>query len=562
MLATALTLAVAPPAFSKAPSAAEPMPHLRSTDGVSQLVVDGSPFMILGGELANSSASDLGYMAPVWERTKALGVNTLLVPISWEQLEPQPGRFDFSHLDGLVHAAREHHLKLVLLWFGSWKNSMSSYVPAWVKRDQAQFPRARVQDGQAQEILTPYAPANAEADARAFSALMRRLAQTDDADHTVLMVQVENEMGMIPVARDHSPQAEAAFHAAVPAELLAYMQAHRAELAPELRRAWEMNGEKTQGDWTEVFGPGVQTDEFFAAWGFATYAQKVAQAGKAAYPLPLYLNAALIRPGKQPGQYPSGGPLPHLLDIWKAATPSIDFIAPDIYFSNFDDWASRYARPGNVMFIPEAGRAGWAQMPVNALVSFGSLHAIGFSPFSIDNVAPEKDGGIRETYAILKALAVPLTQHPADVVSVSTPVSYDGVVNAASQTIRLGRYQLEIGFAGGPAANHLTAAPGAPDGLSSTSTSIEARRSFGALIIPMETNRFLIVGVGCEIRFGDPRGDASHQVGIESIIEKKIIDGKLMDVRRLNGDESNQGRSIRFDPDHITIQEATLYDYM
>ncbi len=555
-------------AAGAAPTASvEAMPHLRQVGDGAQLIVDGKPFLMLGGELANSSASSLEHMAPIWGRMRDLGANTLVLPVSWEQIEPQPGKFDFSVTDGLLRGAREHNLKLVLLWFGSWKNSMSSYAPAWVKRDVAQFPRARTQDGEAQEILTPYAEANVAADARAFSALMRHLAEVDGAKHTVLMVQVENEMGMIPVVRDYGPQADAAFHAEVPAELIAYMTAHREDLEPGLRQAWEAHGAKTHGDWVELFGDGTQTEEYFQAWGFATYTQKVAQAGKAAYPLPFYVNAALIRPGKRPGQYPSGGPLPHLYDIWKAAMPSVDFLSPDIYFSNFEEWAARYVRPGNPLFIPEAGRAEWAQTPVNALVSVGKLHTMGFNPFSIDTMAPEKAAGLRETYADLNVLAPYVLADPTKVTAVAAPVSYDGVLNPAPQALRIGRYQLEVSFPGGPTATTLVAAPGAPgalgapDGQSGRPPPMEARRSYGAMIIQLAENHFLIIGTGCEIRFANPPGPGLHRVGIDTIIEKKVVDGALIDGRRLNGDESNQGRIVRFDPDHLSIQDVSLYEY-
>jgi len=57
------------------------------------------------------------------------------------------------------------------------------------------------------------------------------------------------------------------------------------------------------------------------AWHYARYADALAVAGKAAYSPPMYVNAALNRMGKAPGEYPSGGPLPHLLDVWKAGAP-------------------------------------------------------------------------------------------------------------------------------------------------------------------------------------------------------------------------------------------------
>ncbi len=275
-------------------------------------------------------------------------------------------------------------MRLVLLWFGSWKNSMSCYAPAWVKRDTRRFPRASDLDGTPQEILSPFSAANRDTDARAFAAVLRHLREADGTAHTVLMVQVENEIGMIPTARDHSAEADRAFAAPVPAELTKHLAAKRDELAPELRAAWLGAGGRTSGTWSDVFGPGPAGEEIFMAWHFARYAEAVAAAGKREHALPMFVNAALIRPGHQPGQYPSGGPLPHLVDVWRAAAPSIDFLAPDVYFQNFVEWARRYTRSGNPLFVPEAMRS--PEASVNALYAIGEHDAIGFSPFGIESI--------------------------------------------------------------------------------------------------------------------------------------------------------------------------------
>src|SRR4051812_9284289 len=145
-----------------------------------------------------------------------MGLNSVLAPVSWELIEPAEGRMDFSSVDALIEDARANNMHLVLLWFGTWKNSMSSYAPAWVKRDIARFPRVHGPDGAAMEMLSAFDPHVLAADARAFAALMARLRETDGARHTVLMVQVENEMGMIPSAREHGAAADTAFAGPVP----------------------------------------------------------------------------------------------------------------------------------------------------------------------------------------------------------------------------------------------------------------------------------------------------------------------------------------------------------
>jgi len=320
------------------------IPHLEQRGNTTQLIVDGKPFLILGGELYNNSATSLDYMQPIWPRLTAMHLNTVLAAVSWAMLERSEGQFDYTLLDGLIRDARAHHLRLVLLWFGSWKNSWSSYIPDWVKRDFARFPRAQLGNGSGTERLTAFSEANRDADARAFAAFMRRIREVDGDAHTVIMVQVENEVGMIPDARDHSPAANAAYGQPVPGELMDYLREHKDALVPELRAKWQAAGFGTSGNWEAVFGPGLETEDLFMAWHYARYIGKVTEAGKAQYNLPMFANAALIRPSYAPGQYNSGGPLAHSMDIWKAAAPQLDFLAPDIYFE-FKKWCGEYDRP-------------------------------------------------------------------------------------------------------------------------------------------------------------------------------------------------------------------------
>ncbi len=124
------------------------------------------------------------------------------------------------------------------------------------------------------------------------------------------------------------------FHQPVPAALTAYLTQHRATLVPGLKQLWEEHGAKTSGSWTDLFGEGDAGEEVFTAWYYARFADQLAAAGKGAYAMPMYVNVALNRPGRLPGEYPSGGPLPHLIDVWKAGAPTLDFLAPDIYFAN------------------------------------------------------------------------------------------------------------------------------------------------------------------------------------------------------------------------------------
>jgi len=427
----------------------------------------------------------------------------------------------------------------VFLWFGSWKNTYSSYVPAWVKSNTQRFPRVQTGDGRDTERLSPFSLANRDADARAFAALMRHVKETDGDARTVIMVQVENEVGAIPDSRDRSAAAEAAFAAAVPAELTSYMQQHRAALVPEFRAIWEANGGKTSGSWDEIFGKSALTDDLFMSWNYATYINDVAAAGKAEYPLPMYLNAALIRPNYQPGQYNSGGPLPHSMDIWRAGAPSIDFLSPDIYLDDFADWCQKYIRPGNPLFIPEA--RGGAEGAANAFYALGQVSAIGFSPFAIDS---EDAAPIGDAYATLSRLTpVILEKQATDEIA---SVVLEGEAQREAR-VTLGDYTMTV-----------TRSANATGDASASA----ARAS--ALFLQTGPNEYIVAGSGNALVTFSASTPGLPIVGIESIDEEFFDGGQWVLGRRLNGDENSQGQVLKLNSDDSAqgrIYRVRLYRY-
>ena len=331
------------------------IPHLQKKGSATQLIVDGKPFLALAGELSNNSATSVEYMTPIWSKLVDSKLNTVLAGVAWNQIEREEGRFDFSVLDGVIRDARSHNLHLVLLWFASWKNGLSSYPPNWLKKDFERFPRAQLIGGETPwpvltisntvprakivgslslELLSTLSDANRDADARAFAALMRHVKEVDGSEHTVIMIQVENEVGMQGDSRDRSPAANQAFAGPVPKELMDYLQQHKDSLIPEFRQVWEAAGFKTSGTWEEVFGRNTATDEIFMAWNYARYIGRVVEAGKAEYPIPMFVNAALPRSssiadaigkghesGRTGGLFAIGGPMDDLLDVWRAGAP-------------------------------------------------------------------------------------------------------------------------------------------------------------------------------------------------------------------------------------------------
>jgi beta-galactosidase GanA len=521
-----------------------PLPVLRRTTAPApELVVDGRPFLILGGELSNSAASNPESLEGVWKKLAQLHLNTLLAPVSWELIEPAQGRFDFSTVDALLQQARAHEMRLVLLWFGSWKNSMSSYVPGWIKRDQLRFPRAQLANGAGLEILSAFSESNLNADAEAFGALLRHLRASDGA-RTVLMMQVENEVGMLPIARDQSREATARFEAPVPPALVEYLAANRAGLVPQLRASWDANGAKTSGNWAALFGTGPAAEEVFTAWFYARYVEAVAAAGKRVYPLPMYVNAALNRPGKLPGEYPSGGPLPHLLDIWKAAAPSLDLLAPDIYFSNFDELTARYVRGDNPLFIPEANRARSPEVGANAFFALGEQKAIGFSPFSVDTSTALEGTRLSQAFDVLRQLTPLILAHRADgqMRGFRPPVSYEGVVDDGPRIVRLGDFDFKVMFVD----------PWTPKAEQQTAT-------HGGLLIQLGPEEYIAAGSGFALEPSST--EPGTRVGIENIHEGRFVGERWVAGRLLNGDESHQGRWLQMPRGSFGIQRLKLYRY-
>ena len=518
-------------------------PYLRQQGTAIQLVVDDKPFLVLAGELGNSTSSSLEYMRPIWPKLASLNLNTVLMPVYWELMEPAEGKFDFTLLDGLIQEARKHKLRLVPLWFASWKNSMSCYAPAWVKTNQQRFPRSQDKAGKGIEILSPFSKENLDADSRAFAAFMRHLREVDGNDHTVIMVQVENEIGMIPDSRDRSDIADKLFSQPVPVELMNYLQQHKDNLIAEFPAVWAANGFKTHGTWEEVFGKGPGTDEIFMAWHFARYVNRVAELGKAEYPLPMFVNAALIRPGYQPGQYPSAGPLFHIMDVWRAGAPKVDFLSPDIYFSSFAEWCRKFHRSGNPLFIPEISPS-----PLNSVQAFyaiGQHDAIGFSPFSIESLDEATGNSLMDSYDAIGQLAPLILESQGK--GLMAGLLPEGPEQRLPQQLRLGDYTLNITYERPPQVP-------VPQNLQMLTV------ISGGLVIALGPDEFVFAGTGLTVTF-EANTAGEPTAGILSVQEGKYANGRWVSSRWLNGDQTNQGRHLRLASDRFSIQRVRLYRY-
>jgi beta-galactosidase GanA len=536
LLAVTLALAgsaagqTAAPAGARSGMASE-MPRVVEKDGRWALMVDGAPYLMLGVQVNNSSAWP-GMLPEVWPAVERLHANTVEAPVYWEQMEPSKGHFDFSVVDSLLAGARQHNVHLVLLWFGTWKNGSPHYVPEWVKRDTVTYPRVVDANGAPRDTMSPFGAATMAADAAAFRALMRHL-KTADPRHTVLMMQVENEINAYGSARDYSPEAVKLFDGPAPSELTAALKTK-------------------SGTWTEVFG--AEAENTFQAWSIARYVEQVAAAGKAEYALPMYLNHSLEDPLRAPreGRLPWDAMTNHVLDIWKATAPSLATIAPDIYMSQYAQYEKVlevYARKDNAMFVPESGNAEAYARYLFAALGHG---AIGWSPFGLDYTgyanaplgAPVVDEKLVDLYAMNYKLIGPMDREIAR-------LNFEGKLQAVSED----------------PANHATTMEFGPW----TATVAYGLRVFGraanppgnaepvgrALVAQLGPDEFLVTGFSARVDFRPADAAAGKHREFLRVEEGTYVDGKWKFLRIWNGDQTDYGLNFTTMPQVLRVTLMT-----
>ena len=505
------------------------MPRLVEKNGRHALLVDGAPFLMLGMQVNNSSAWP-AILPKVWPAVEQLHANTVEAPVYWEQLEPKPGQFDYTVVDTLLSQAREHHVRLVLLWFGTWKNGSGHYTPEWIKKDNSRYPRIIGKSGRNVDSLSPHSTFTLEADRTAFVTLMRHL-KAADLQHTVIMVQVENEAGTWGSVRDYSPAAGKLFSGPVPETLLKTLH-------------------KQPGTWQQVFAD--DADEFFHAWSVAHYIEQIAAAGKAVNPLPMYTNAALrdpINPGKA-GGYESGGPTDNVLDIWKVAAPSLDLLAPDIYLrehAKYTKVLDLYHRPDNALFVPETAN----HIDV-ARYFFAALghQAIGFSPFGLDATgyvnfplgAARVDERTLEPFALNYKIVGPMQREIAR-------LSFEGEVKGASEDADVHQASLDFG------SWKANISYGLPQFGPGNNPPGNTEPSGGVIVAQLGENEFLVTGVHARIDF-EPSGGKQRQ--FLRVEEGHYQNGRWEFIRVWNGDQTDWGLNFTAAPQ---VLRATLGSY-
>ncbi len=536
------------------------LPHLEKRGDISQLIVKGKPFLVLGGELGNSSASSPEYMKDIWPAFKGSGLNTLLAVVSWDQIEPEEGKFDFSQMDAMIKDARENDLKLVILWFGSFKNGGSGYIPGWVGSDYKRFPRALTRDGLSVPCLSVFYENNWEADKKAYVAMMKHLKEIDSKENTVLFVQVENEMGLF-FERDYSEKAETLFHSEVPNKLMDHLVTNKKNLLPETLELWSHSNFATNGTWENVFGKNVTASEFFMAWQYSSYTNEITKAGKEVYPIPAFVNVALQHEGDiVPGDYPSGGPVAQVHDVWRAGAPDVDFYSPDIYDAEYSDILDRYSRNQTTVFVPESGSSA-----ANAVYLIGEKRGIGFSPFGIDRgIKNHRESTFFGAYRMMASFSEIITEHQAK-----------GTIRAAwlselnpeitRKEFILGEHKVIVNL------SRPSRFAVQPENQGSGIFGPRGRKGY-AMVLLMDKNEYLVMGANAQVTFAPANGKG---ITAFSKVNEGYFEGKQWHpLRWLNGDETNvsqdldkmamegqSGYGLLFRSETPGLQRVWLYDF-
>ena len=537
------------------------LPRLERAGTHTRLIVDGSPFLCLGGELRNSSASDPVHMAPIWHAIERSGVNSIIAPVGWDQVEPSEGEFDFSVVDELLSGARSAGVRLVLIWFGAYKNALSTYAPTWVRQDSARFERAdrgpspvrapfTYSGSMPRPTLSVFSGPLREADEAAYGALMEHIARVDE-DHTVIMMQVENEVGLLGSSRDRSSAAQLAWLSPVPEALVEAVATEPAAFDDDVV---DLFGRSRPGgaSWQQRFGDDDPlADEVFMAWGFASYVGALAEKGKRIKALPAYANAWLgPQPGQDmPGQYPSGGPTARMSGVWRVAGPALDFLSPDIYISDSESVMRDYTSATNPLFIPEA-----RVLTGDAFRAFGAFNAMGYHVFGIDDV--REDSQLYDAFRKLLALAPQILEAQRD--GRVMGFALDSGTDAA--TARLGSTTVTVRSAPKLLADMLLDAgvrlpepPPLPDETLPTAhaPSPADSRPFG---IVLQTGDLEYIALGRQAMIDFSREESLLE--IDSLRELRLHDGAWAEGRILNGDE----RLMILGPHGVSAVKITLIE--
>jgi hypothetical protein len=392
------------------------MPHFEEANGHKVLYVDGEPFSVLAVEIpwwdliyGKYKETETAYDG-LYPAAAKLGLNALKVPIKWSMVEPEKGVYNFSYLDHAKSMAENNHLKLILNWFGHYASADGTvygnltgelYAPMYIVTDDKLYPRAVDADGipHHNAISYDYEPI-VEREIAAFRAFMQHIKEVDSQAHTILMVQVENEIAVFGVDR-HNP------------------------------KLWRDHSPASNKRFAEN---GFSDDLKYSAWDLSyNWIRRLTDAGAAVYALPLFHNYV----GGRVADWMVGGAPGEDVNTYLRNCPSISFIGVNSYFCAEWRWdntcareshatvdqlrepLNRYSVGRNLPAITEINSGSTPLTSRLAYIAVGEFGAPIFAPWSLTASYPEpyepyvlKDGNLangafalRETYTSLsKAL--------------------------------------------------------------------------------------------------------------------------------------------------------------
>lgn len=427
---------------------------------------------------------------------------------------------------------------------------LSSYTPSWVKLNPKRFPRAEIRtstnEAEAINCLSLFGEEAQRADAVAFKSLMQHVKRIDEEHSTVIMVQVENEVGLLGDSRDRNALAEQQFREPVPSALLEILERDWSRLTETLKSTlseWRERDFKKDITWAQVPGSRVHIDEVFMAYHYALYLNTVTEAGKEVYPLPMFtnvwqnyssadrdknLNKAVLTVldaagGSLPGHYPSGGANDTVIDIWQTFAPRLDFIAPDVYLNDYEISCQKYRHRGQPLFIPEQRRDEYGARRIWA--AYFSYQALGAAPFGIDTLSPEENA-FRRHYGLLASVAPIVlkaqTRTNASVGFFFDELNDDGTDPSEVRRVDMAGWNLTI------ERSFVFGKPSAGSGA----------------VIHLRDNQFLLLGWGFQVTFKS-LDERAYFNGLLRFEEKEVVNsmtGELRTLRSLNGDETRSGK--------------------
>lgn len=505
-------------------------PYLKEVNGIQRLFYRDKPFLLLSGELHNSTGSTVDYLAPAMNSLKQMHLNSVIVTAEWDLIEPEQGKYDFSSIDNIITLAEKNDFPVVIAWFGTWKNGVSSYIPGWMKRDTKKYFRARNAEGEATDYISAFCSAARDADAKAFAAVMKYIKERDKHNY-VLFMQVENETGLWQQNIDHCKEAQKAFSSKVPQELIAYLQKGKGDKDNPMWVYWTHQGKKTSGTWKEVFGDNAFAENFFTQWSYASYIEAVAKAGRQEYDIPMYLNTVAIPPfafaKPNPGLiqssddqkakkspfgggapiFPSGAPTPPAFEMYHLFAPSIDFMSPDIYATGlFKPICDAYATKDNLLFIPETSRDAEP-----AYYAFAKCNALGFSAFAVEDAFLNKNYVL--TYETLAELLPIISEYQGT-------GKMTGFLRERDETgtsFELEGYTIDVTYVK------------------------EESRAFG-LVIKTGPEDFVFSGIGCMVKVR--KNDEKKITRFEWVQEGHFEGTEWHNEVWLNGDQTGHGQEL------------------